>query len=316
MQAPLAHWLMSWPLLACYAVLAAAHLAGLRRLLAAGEPAGPAGSAAPAGPAGVSRAARLREAAVFQAGLAVVLLALISPVAYWAPVSMWLRGIQELMLALAGPGLIVLGAPWQPLRAAWPRGREMADRPAGTAADRAMADRPAGTAAGGWLGWPLAAVVAFNVAWIGWQLPGLYDASRTGPLAWLEQASYLAAGTAFWLALIGSRPCRPALPPLRRFGLVVATAAAGTVLGMVLAFGAHALYPGYAAAAARVMPLLDDQQLTGAVLWMGALPPLVIAGVAIMMQWLSEEESAELSGGLDRLLRPRRSSWPSRPGLR
>ena len=314
MQAPLAHWLLSWPLLACYAVVAAAHLAGLRRVLAA---AGPAGSAGPAGPAGVSRAARLREAAVFQAGLAVVLLALISPVAYWAPVSMWLRGIQQLMLALAGPGLIVLGAPWQPLRAAWPGSRGPAARPAGATADRATADRPAAAAAaGGWLGWPLAAVIAFNVVWIGWQLPSLYDASRAGPLAGLGHASYLAAGIAFWLALIGSRPCRPALPPLRRFGLVVATAAADTVLGMVLAFGAHAMYPGYAAAAARIMPLLDDQQLTGAVLWMGALPPLVIAGVAIMMQWLSEEESAELSGGLDRLLRPRRSSWPSRPGLR
>jgi putative membrane protein len=306
MQAPLAHWLLSWPVLACYAVFATAHLAGLRRLLA---------DARPAGSASAIRAARLREAAVFQAGLAVVLLALVSPVAYWAPVSMWLRGIQDLMLALAGPGLIVLGAPWQPLRAAWPRGRAAADRPA-AAADRAMADRPAVAAAGGWLSWPLAAAVAFNVAWIGWQLPGLYDASRAGPLAWLEHASYLAAGTAFWLALIGSRPCRPALPPLRRFGLVAATVAADTVLGMVLAFGAHAMYPGYAAAAARVMPLLDDQQLTGAVLWMGALPPLVIAGIAIMMQWLSEEESAELSGGLDRLLRPRRSSWPSRPGLR
>ncbi len=64
------------------------------------------------------------------------------------------------------------------------------------------------------------------------------------------------------------------------------------------------------------MTLLDDQQLTGAVLWMGALPPLVIAGIAVLVQWLSEEETAELSVGLDRLLRPRKSSWPSRPGLR
>ena len=62
--------------------------------------------------------------------------------------------------------------------------------------------------------------------------------------------------------------------------------------------------------------MLDDQQLSGAVLWMGMLPPLIIAGVALMMQWLSDEESAELSAGLDRLLTPRRHGWPSRPVIR
>ena len=64
---------------------------------------------------------------------------------------------------------------------------------------------------------------------------------------------------------------------------------------------------------------IDDhprQQLAGAVLWMGSLPPMIIAAVALFQQWLSEEESAELSAGLDRLLRQRKSSWPSRPGLR
>jgi cytochrome c oxidase assembly factor CtaG len=61
-----------------------------------------------------------------------------------------------------------------------------------------------------------------------------------------------------------------------------------------------------------VMTVLDDQQLSGAVLWMGMLPPLITAGVALLMRWLSEEESA----GLDRLLTPRKSAWSARPGIR
>ena len=40
------------------------------------------------------------------------------------------------------------------------------------------------------------------------------------------------------------------------------------------------------------MTVLDDQQVGGAVLWMGMLPPLIIAAVALLMRWMSDEESA------------------------
>jgi cytochrome c oxidase assembly factor CtaG len=76
------------------------------------------------------------------------------------------------------------------------------------------------------------------------------------------------------------------------------------------------LYPVYAGHAHQVMTVLDDQQLAGAVLWMGMLPPMIIAAVALILQWLGDEEAAALSAGLDALLTPRNSSWPSRPGLR
>jgi cytochrome c oxidase assembly factor CtaG len=64
------------------------------------------------------------------------------------------------------------------------------------------------------------------------------------------------------------------------------------------------------------MSVLQDQQLAGAVLWMGMLGPMVVAGVALLLEWFSNEESAELSAGLDRLLAPRKHGWPSRPVIR
>jgi cytochrome c oxidase assembly factor CtaG len=145
----------------------------------------------------------------------------------------------------------------------------------------------------------------------------LFDLARSGGVAGIaEHVTYLGAGVLFWLQMIGSRPYRPSAPPLRRVGLLTATVIAGTLLGMVLVFGSGALYPAYSVTTGHVMSLIDDQQLAGAVLWMGSLPPMIIAAVALFQQWLSEEESAELSAGLDRLLRQRKSSWPSRPGLR
>jgi cytochrome c oxidase assembly factor CtaG len=85
---------------------------------------------------------------------------------------------------------------------------------------------------------------------------------------------------------------------------------------MVLVFGSGVLYSGYANPAHHIMTVLADQQLSGAVLWMGFLPPAIVAAVALMMEWLRDEESADLSAGLDRLLTPRRNGWPSRPVIR
>ena len=296
MEVAFGHWSASWPALVAYALAAGWHLAGLPRLLAANS-VGLNGAGTPA-----SRELR-REAALCQLGLLLVLLALVSPIGYFAGLYIWVRALQMLLVAVVGPGLIVLGAPWAAFRLAIAR--------PGVAAS-ASHDRQS------WLvSRPVLSVVAANVVWIGWQSPVLFDAaSANSAVALVEHASYLAAGLVFWLQLISSRPLRQRVPALRRVALLVGSVAAFTVLGMVLVFGSGVLYSGYANPAHHVMTVLADQQLSGAVLWMGFLPPAMVAAVALMMEWLRDEESADLSAGLDRLLTPRRNGWPSRPVIR
>jgi hypothetical protein len=60
-------------------------------------------------------------------------------------------------------------------------------------------------------------------------------------------------------------------------------------------------------------PALTAYVLAGAVIWMGMLFPLVVGGVALLRQWFSNEESAELAADLDLLLAARPHGWPSRP---
>jgi putative copper resistance protein D len=264
--------------LACYLVVAAGHLAGTARIQG-------------------KRLPQWREAALCQAGLLVTVLALVSPLGYWSSVYIWVRAVQELLVAFVGPGLIVAGGPWNAFR-------RLRGRCGDAVAPRALAH-------------PVAAVIAFNVIWVGWQLPVLFDAARADSgLAVVEHATYVAGGLLLWLQLIGSRPLTPAAPPLRRAAMLIGTVGVGTILGMVLVFGSGVVYPAYGGSGHQIMTVLDDQQLAGAVLWMGMLPPMILAGVTILMRWLSDEESAELSVGLDRLLSPRKSSWPSRPGVR
>jgi cytochrome c oxidase assembly factor CtaG len=96
--------------------------------------------------------------------------------------------------------------------------------------------------------------------------------------------------------------------------LLVGTAAADTVLGMVLVFGSALLYPAYAGPARGLSLVIADQQLAGAVLWMGILPSLIIAAVAILMTWLDNEERDDPSRDLERLTTPRPAGWPSSGG--
>jgi len=291
----LAHWSASWSVLIGYIVVAGWHVAGLRRLTAGTQP----GGTAP-----TSRAELCREAALFQLGLLVVALALAGPLGYWSTVYIWVRAVQTLLLAIVGPGLIVLGAPWLAFRQLLrPRSGE--------------GDEGRTSAVPFWVSRPVAAVVVCNVVLVCWQLPALFDPARTSSLlALAEHASYVATGLLLWLQLISSRPIIAPASPLRRVSLLVGTVIVWTVLGMVLVFGSSVLYSGYANSAHHVMTVLDDQQLSGAVLWMGMLPAAVTVGVALLKQWLDNEESADLSTGLDRLLAPRRGGWPSRPVIR
>jgi cytochrome c oxidase assembly factor CtaG len=212
MSIVLSHWSTSPVVLAALAIVAAAHLAGMRAALAEAKP---------------QRRAALVRAAAFYCGLAAVVIALLSPVAHSAQAYIWVRSMQDVLLAVVAPGLIVLGGPWLALR----RGA----------------------------------------------------------------------------AAPGRRP---------RVTLVAATATCTAVLAMVLMFGAGRVYPAYGGITHRVLGLVADQNLAGAVLLALALPPFVVTAIALCIRWVAEDDSGAMSAGFDSLLGPSASAWPSWPGYK
>ena len=133
--------------------------------------------------------------------------------------------------------------------------------------------------------WPVAIAVVFNAAWLGWHLPGPYDAALRLPvLDTAEVVTYLGLGIAFWLVIIGSRPYTPRLVPLARAFLVTGSFTIISVFAMVLVFGNHVLYPAYIGPAHHVLSVVADQQIGGAVLWTGATLPFGRRGHSAVCQ--------------------------------
>jgi putative membrane protein len=315
----LAHWSLSWPVLAIWVVLAATHVVGVVR--SRRSPRG-----AERAPGTIRR--DLGRACAFQGGLLVIMLALVTPLAHWSLIYIWVRSLQDLLVAVVAPALIVLGQPGPVLKTAI-RGPAQAGPVSGVPARDGSApatDSPPRSP--WWLRAPVAVAVIFNLVWLGWHLPVLYDLGHTNAaVRYLEFVTYLVAGTGLWLQLFGSASAAPVAPPMRRFALLVGTTVADTILGMVLVFGSGVIYPGYRGAAHHALSVVADQQVAGGVLWMGILPPMIIASVVLLMRWLDYDESDELSRELNRLTRQPaagrpawassgRGAWVARPGNR
>jgi cytochrome c oxidase assembly factor CtaG len=324
MNLVVSHWSANAAVLAVGLAVVVVHVAGLLGLRADARRGG---AALPGGLAS--------EAIAFYSGLLLVVLALVSPLSYYSGRFIWIRVLQDIVLGVYAPPLIVLGAPWLVLwrglgRTARPRAAASTPGASTTGASTtgasttgasSTAASPAGEAAPvppRLRSWPVAVTALFVLVWCGWYVPALYDAGVHHPVVLAAQAvTTMGAGVLFWLQLIGSRPFSPQFGPLYRVMLLVGVIVCGTVLGMVLSFGANVLYPTYVGVGSHhLLSLVFDQQAGGSELWVLVLVPYMIAGIALLNRWLNDEESEALTHGLDRILRPSKSTWPTRTGWR
>jgi putative membrane protein len=250
------------------------------------------------GPGGTSpesaRGRRLRSL-WFYAGLAVLLIAVESPINYWSYDYFFVHMIQHLLLMFAAPTLIVAGAPWRPLRAALPGGPGRNGPATGWPGPlRAL---------GSLLVRPWVSVGLFNAAMIVWHLPGPLDLAERNLAVhlWLMQGSFLAAGVLFWLQFIPSPPFRRTMPLTSRAGALVVTNVIMIGIAMALSvLASGSVYSVYDHVAGVTLPPLADQQLGAAILWVcgdfWAMPTMIV----VIRQLLSSEGS--LSAALETIL--------------
>jgi putative membrane protein len=294
------HWSYD-PFLIVALVLAGWHEIGLHRLARRSRP-------------DRTRQRRLRSA-WFYAGLAVLLVAVESPIDYWADDYFFVHMIQHLLLMFAAPTLVVAGAPWQPLLDALPHGP---GRSATRSVLRGGWSRPL-RALGRAAFAPWTGVIAFNVVMVGWHIPALFDLSQDNQAVhiWLMHGSFFLAGVLFWLQIIPSPPLRPRLAPVGQAVALIGTDAIMWILAMSMSFFTQtSWYPAYDHIRGITLPPLASQQIGAAILWVcgdfWAIPALVV----VVRRQIAAEGG--VSSAIDRILGRRRSgfgrpAWPSAP---
>jgi cytochrome c oxidase assembly factor CtaG len=232
-------------------------------------------------------------------GLVLVLACLLPPLATLAQRYVFAESIQFSVFSMAGPALIVLGAPWRFLRlsraGAGPdvarpgRGAGPAARPPAGLADRLTAARRDNRS------FRRAAIflLVFMAACLVWRLPPVMDAlARQPALVGLEAVTLLTAGAALWLELVDSPPVAPRLPRPQRAAVAALAMWSIWIVAYVLGFASHAMFHAYRATGSG-LGVVADQEIAVGLLWAVAGCCFVPVVIANMLGWLKDGEDAD-----------------------
>ncbi|HYD46466.1 MAG TPA: cytochrome c oxidase assembly protein [Phenylobacterium sp.] len=120
-----------------------------------------------------------------------------------------------------------------------------------------------------------------------WHAPLAYGAALSSDLAyWLMQLSLLASAVGFWASV------RAAAAPAAVAALLAATVQMG-LLGALLTFAEQPLYaPHFATTAAWGLTPLQDQQMSGLIMWAPASALYLGMALLLLGRWLGREERA------------------------
>jgi len=228
----------------------------------------------------------------FLAGLAVLLLALTSPIDVYAEVFLWVHMVQHLLLMSVVPPLLLLGAPVTlVLRAGSPDTRRRAILPILRSWPVKVASHPV-------VAWSL-----FAAGVVVTHFSPLYEAALEHP--WVHDAEhlvYLSTGLLFWWPVVGvdPSPWRMAHPVRLLYVFLAGPVNTFTALAIYSATGV--LYPHYTQVPRSWGPSpLTDQRWGGALMWIVGDLMLLTAVIAVALAWMRHDmaEAARIDARLD-----------------
>jgi cytochrome c oxidase assembly factor CtaG/polyferredoxin len=222
--------------------------------------------------------------AAFLGGLAVIYLALASPIEPFADLLLQVHMVQHLLLMMVAPPLLWLGTPLFPLLRGLPR-------PVRVFWVAPLLSAPPLRRLFGRLTHPLMALGLFVVAtWI-WHAPPAYElALHSSRWHYLEHACFLGMALLFWYPVVRPYPARPRWSPWLLLPCLLLADLSNTALAALLTFSDRLLYPYYAAVPrlAGLSPL-DDQAAAGVVMWVPGSAAFLLPLFGIGVQLLSGE---------------------------
>jgi cytochrome c oxidase assembly factor CtaG len=230
------------------------------------------------------------------AGVALVAASLVPPVATLARQYVFAESAQFAVFAMAGPALIVLGAPWRFLRLSRAGEGAAAGALASEAASPGIAplDRLAAIRRQQRSFLRAAAfLLVFIATCLVWRLPPVVDALARHPILVVpELVTLLAAGIGLWLELVSSPPLAPRLPNPQRAAVAALAMWSTWAVAYALGFANHAVFGAYDRAGSGLSAVADQQIAVGLVWAVSAFCFMPIIFVT-MLAWLKDSDDPD-----------------------
>lgn len=132
---------------------------------------------------------------------------------------------------------------------------------------------------------PFLSTIIFTILFWAWHIPHLYDIAVHSPaIYWFMQTSLLLSACYMWSTILRAQDKTHAL-----FALLSGTIQMG-MIGALLTFAGTPLYGTHLfTTSAFGLSALEDQQLSGLVMWVPGAVPFLIAALAIIAQLISPQ---------------------------
>ena len=227
----------------------------------------------------------------YYAGLAAMFIVLISPLDPLADHLFFVHQIQHLLLRIAGPVLILLGAPLTPILRGLPHGLRMSVIPP-------VVSNPLARRAYQWATHPVIIPALFLLVLYVWQFPLAHDAALKS--LWVHYLMHLTmtvSSMLFWWLIIDPKPHRSRLHYGVRVLIMAVTILPNTVLGAFIVFAERGLYDGYGLTRPFSIVPLADQRWGGLIMWLSADMMTVSTAAVIFGMWYAREQQQTVRSG-------------------
>lgn len=151
------------------------------------------------------------------------------------------------------------------------------------------------TAAAKLLTGPLVAYAIYNVVFVGWHFPFLYNwALENHDAHILQHMMFIAASTIMWYPVINPAPELQRMHPAAGLLYLAVFSIPMSIVSAIITLAEAPLYPWYEAAP-RVfnMSALDDQQMGGLIMWVPGMLMFWIVITVLFFRWSRREEREE-----------------------
>lgn len=209
-------------------------------------------------------------------GILTLIVALITPLSLLSDQYLFSAHMtQHILLTLVAPPLLLLGTPdwfFDPLKT----------RPALLQMARSLTN-------------PFFVFAAFNVIFLAWHIPSLYNLALYSPVTHLfEHLTIVSTAVLTWMPVLSPTKLLPRLPlPLQVFYIFLQSIV-GTGLGAILTLAKEPIYIFYAQAP-RIwaIPALEDQVWAGLIMWSGGALIWLLALTIVFFRWFGAKGPIE-----------------------